>query len=135
MRSGIRATVVGAAAAAMLGLGALPANAAVTSCPSDGHLPGGARCSKLSNGVLSAHTTSRGDYIMVGYYRASGGSLTAKLGWERHSTNNWWAYQNMSNTPFHYDKQTGLTASCSAMIGKLYTSGGSSYATPPVDPC
>ncbi|MFF9870144.1 hypothetical protein ACF1G0_33000 [Streptomyces sp. NPDC013953] len=41
----------------------------------------------------------------------------------------------MTYTPFHYEESTGNTASCSSMIGKLYTSGGTTYATPPVDPC
>ncbi|MFD0141451.1 MULTISPECIES: hypothetical protein [unclassified Streptomyces] len=134
--TGIRAAVVGAAAAAMLGLVTVPAQAAgATSCPSDGDLPGSARCSSLSNGVLSTYSTSTGNYVHVAYYRKSGGSLTAKLGHERSSVNNWWAYQNMSSVPFHYEQMKGLTASCSPMIGKLYTSAGATYSTPPVDPC
>ncbi|WP_395361947.1 hypothetical protein ACHGLA_19935 [Streptomyces sp. YH02] len=89
----------------------------------------------MSNGVLSAYSNGTGSLIMVNYYRKSGGSLTARLGYERNGTNNWWGYQNMSTVPLHYSQQKGLTAGCSVIFGKLYTSDGSTYATPPVDPC
>ncbi|OKJ52379.1 hypothetical protein AMK27_31775 [Streptomyces sp. CB02009] len=88
----------------------------------------------MSNGVLSTYAAT-GSYVMVNYYRASGGSLTARLGHERNGTNSWWAYENMSTVPRHYSQQRSLTASCSVIIGKLYTSSGATYATPPVDPC
>ncbi|GGT21834.1 hypothetical protein [Streptomyces purpureus] len=136
MSSGIRAAVIGATAAAMLGLGTVPAYAGgATSCPSDGWITKGGRCTKMSNGILSAYTTNTGNYIKVNYYRTGGGALTAKLGYERHSANNWWGFQNMNSVPFHYEQSTGLTASCSAIIGKLYTSGGATYTTPAAQPC
>lgn len=132
----MRAAAVGIATAAMLGVGALPAAAAgPTSCPSNGSIDSWSKCSSLSNGVLFISTTRTGNYVMVSYYRASGGALTARLGWERSGVNHWWAYRNMSTVPLHYDEQAGITASCSPIIGKLLTSGGSTYATPPVDPC
>ncbi|MEV8626496.1 hypothetical protein [Streptomyces sp. NPDC051079] len=132
----MRTAAVAAAAASLLGLGAGPAFASgATSCPSDGVLGGSARCSTLSNGVLSAYSTSAGNYIKVNYYRSGGGALTAKLGYERSSVNNWWGFQNMNTVPFHYEQSAGISASCTPMIGKLYTSGGTTYTTPPVDPC
>ncbi|MFB8082509.1 hypothetical protein [Streptomyces sp. NPDC056013] len=55
----------------------------------------------MSNGVLSAYSNGTGSLIMVNYYRKSGGSLTARLGYERNGTNNWWTYQNMSTARLH----------------------------------
>ncbi|MFF5977002.1 hypothetical protein ACFY7C_36435 [Streptomyces sp. NPDC012769] len=89
----------------------------------------------MTNGILSIYPTSNGNAVMVNYYRTGGGALTAKLGYERSSVNSWWAFQNMNTVPFHYSQQKGLTASCSPIIGKLYTSGGATYTTPAADPC
>lgn len=135
MFTGIRAAMVGATTVASLGIGALPAYAGATSCPRDGGLPGGAKCSTIGNGVLSIYPTSNGTSVYVNYYRTAGGALTAKLGVERGSVNYWWANRNMSTVPFHYSESRSMTASCSVMIGKLYTSGGTTYTTPASDPC
>ncbi|MFE3126302.1 hypothetical protein ACFXHD_23100 [Streptomyces hydrogenans] len=136
MKIGMRAAAVGIATAAMLGVGVLPAAAAgPTSCPSSGNIDSWSKCSSLGNGVLYISTTKTGNYVLVNYYRASGSALTAKLGWERGGVNNWWANRDMSTVPLHYSKQAGISASCAVIIGKLLTTGGSSYATPPVDPC
>ncbi|MFD0150927.1 hypothetical protein ACWGQ4_14240 [Streptomyces sp. NPDC055721] len=136
MRLGIGAAIIGGTAAAMLGLGAIPAAAAgATTCPSDGWITRWDRCTKLDNGILSMSTTTTGNYVSVNYYRTKSGSLTAKLGYERSSVNYWWANQNMTTAPFHYNKSSGISASCSAIIGKLYTSGGVTYTTPASDPC
>ncbi|GGX24614.1 hypothetical protein [Streptomyces lomondensis] len=134
VRSGIRAAVIGATAIASLGIGALPASAAVTSCPNDGYITRGDRCTTLSNGYLSIHLANSGTYVHVGYYRKSGGSLTGKLGWERGGTNHWSSSINMSKTPFHYDESWSASKSCSATYGKLYASG-QTYATPPAYNC
>ncbi|MFF7441110.1 hypothetical protein [Streptomyces sp. NPDC008122] len=136
MTSRIRAAVVCGAAAAMLGLGVTPASAAgAKSCPSDGWITRWDRCSTLSNGVLSVSTNTTGTSVGVAYWRSSGGALTAKLGYERNSTNYWFPYRNMSTVPLLYQEQASITASCGAIIGKLYTSGGATYTTPAADPC
>ncbi|MFI9617082.1 hypothetical protein ACIHCM_36410 [Streptomyces sp. NPDC052023] len=80
-------------------------------------------------------TTTSGNWARVNYYRESGGSLTAKLGYERSGTNVWSASINMSNTPFHYERSWSPSASCAVIYGKLLTSGGTTYVTPPADPC
>ncbi|MFE3072001.1 hypothetical protein [Streptomyces sp. NPDC059247] len=136
MRSGLRGTVMAVTAVALIGLGGVPASAdGATSCPLDGWITEGSRCSKLGNGVLSAYTNNAGNYIKVNYYRTGGGSLTARIGYERLGVNNYWANQNMNLAPFHYERSTALSASCSSIIGKLYTNGGATYTTPAVQPC
>ncbi|MEU6884701.1 hypothetical protein ABZ918_05665 [Streptomyces viridosporus] len=136
MRSGIRAAIVGAAAVATLGLNAVPASAAgPTSCPRDGEITRWDRCTALSNGVLSVHTVKDGSHVRVNYYRTGGGSLTAKLGYERSGTSVFSANINMSTAPFHYERSWSTSTSCSAFYGKLLTSGGTLYITPPADPC
>lgn len=134
MLSGIRVTVVLATVVASLGLGALPALAAVTSCPSDGYISRGDRCTTLSNGYLSIHLANTGSSVHVGYYRKSGGSLSGQLGYERGGSTVWSSSINMSSTPFHYDRTWSAGSSCSATYGKLYA-GGSTYVTPPAYNC
>ncbi|WP_328884722.1 hypothetical protein [Streptomyces sp. NBC_00299] len=115
---------------------AAPAAAAgATSCPSDGYISRWDRCTTISNGVLSVRTVSAGNYITVNYYRGSGGSLSAKLGYERSGNSTYSGYINMSNTPFHYERNWSVSANCSAVYGKLLTSGGTLYVTPAADPC
>lgn len=115
---------------------ATPAAAAgATSCPSDGYISRGDRCTSLDNGVLSVRTVSAGNYITVNYYRKSGGSLSAKLGYERSGSSTYSSYINMSTAPFHYERSWSVSASCSVVYGKLLTSGGTLYVTPAADPC
>ncbi|GAA4043867.1 hypothetical protein GCM10022233_11430 [Streptomyces shaanxiensis] len=124
------------AAFVSLGLNAIPASAAgATSCPSDGTITRWDRCTSLDNGVLSVSTTSAGNYVDVNYYRTGGGSLSAKLGYERSGNSVYSGFINMSNTPFHYSRSWSPSASCAAFYGKLVTSGGTTYITPPADPC
>lgn len=63
-----------------------------TSCPRDGYITRGDRCTSLSNGVLSVQTVSAGNYVAVNYYRSSGGSLSAKLGYERSGSTTYSSY-------------------------------------------
>jgi hypothetical protein len=136
MRSGIRAAIVGAVAVAALGLNVAPSSAAgATSCPRDGHITDGDRCTTLDNGVLSVGTVSAGNYVRVNYYRTGGGSLSAKLGYECSGSSVYSGFINMNNTPFHYERSWSPSASCAAFYGKLVTSGGTTYITPPADPC
>ncbi|MFB8771465.1 hypothetical protein [Streptomyces broussonetiae] len=115
---------------------ATPAAAAgATSCPSDGYITRWDRCTSLSNGVLSLRTVSAGNYITVNYYRSSGSSLSAKLGYERSGSSVYSSYINMSTTPFHYERSWSVSASCAVVYGKLLTSGGTLYVTPAADPC
>jgi hypothetical protein len=107
----------------------------MTSCPSDGYVTSGDRCTSLSNGVLSVHTVSAGNYITVTYYRSSGGSLSAKLGYERSGSSIYSSYINMSTAPQYYERSWSVSASCAVVYGKLATSGGSLYVTPAADPC
>jgi lipid-binding SYLF domain-containing protein len=107
----------------------------VTSCPSDGNPGGGQRCTTIGNGVLSVRGNSGNSYYTVNYYRSGGGSLTARNGVERSGTNTWAGYRNMSNTPFHYENSFTLGASCSSVIGKLNTTSGDTYPTPPLPRC
>lgn len=134
MRSSIRVAVICATAVASLGVGALPASAAVTSCPRDGYITQGDRCTTLDNGFLSIHLANKGTSVHVGYYRKSGGSLTGKLGYERGGSTVYSSNINMSNTPFHYDKTWSAGSTCNATYGKLYA-GGSTYITPPAYNC
>ncbi|MFE9629240.1 hypothetical protein [Streptomyces sp. NPDC006527] len=115
---------------------ATPAAAAgPTSCPSDGYITRGDRCTSLSNGVLYVGTVSAGNWIHVNYYRSSGGSLSAKLGYERSGSSVYSSYINMSTTPSHYERTWSVSASCAVVYGKLLTSGGTLYVTPAADPC
>jgi hypothetical protein len=106
-----------------------------TSCPRDGYITRGDRCTSLSNGVLSVQTVSAGNYVAVNYYRSSGGSLSAKLGYERSGSTTYSSYIDMSAAPRHYERSWSFSASCSAIYGKLLTSGGTLYVTPAADPC
>jgi hypothetical protein len=106
-----------------------------TTCPSDGYITKGDRCTTLSNGVLSVRTVSAGNYAAVNYYRKDGGSLSAKLGYERSGSTTYSSYINMSTTPFHYERSWSYSASCAVVYGKLLTSGGTLYITPAADPC
>ncbi len=62
-------------------------------------------------------------------------SLTARNGIERSGTNHWAAYRNKGTVPFHYENSWTLSASCNAVTGKLNTSGGDTYPTPPLPAC
>ncbi|MGW9499015.1 hypothetical protein ACWG5P_32470 [Streptomyces prasinus] len=108
--------------------------AGVTSCPSDGNPGGGQRCTKIGNGILSVRKAGN-TYFTTNYYRQDGGALTARNGVERSGTNHWAAFRNMGTVPFHYDNSWTLSASCSAVTGKLNTSGGDTYPTPPLPAC
>ncbi|MFE2943359.1 hypothetical protein ACFXKG_30545 [Streptomyces sp. NPDC059255] len=134
MRKEIRNAIVVGIAVVMPLIAAGPAMANVTSCPSNGNPGGGQRCTTLSNGVLAVSGVSDGTYVNVNYYRASGGSLTGRLGWERNGTTTWAANRNMSTVPLHYSNQWGPNASCNPIIGKLNASG-SVYVTPPLPQC
>ncbi|SMF59208.1 hypothetical protein SAMN02745830_04676 [Streptomyces sp. Amel2xC10] len=85
--------------------------------------------------MLSVRTVQTGNYVAVNYYRSGGGSLTAKLGYERSGSSTYSSNINMSNAPFHYERSWSPSASCSAVYGKLLTSGGTLYLTPAADPC
>ncbi len=136
MQSGARAAIVGVAALAALGINAVPASAAgATSCPSDGRITQWDRCTSLSNGVLSVRTQTSGNYVTVNYYRTGGSSLSARLGYERSGSSVYSGFINMTSAPFHYERSWNVSASCSAFYGKLVTSGGTTYITPPADPC
>jgi hypothetical protein len=136
MRKVIRGAVLGTVAALALGINVSPASAAgATSCPSDGYITRGDRCTKLSNGILSVRTVSAGNYVAVNYYRTGGSTLTAKLGYERNGSNTWSGFITMNQTPFHYERSWSPSASCSVVYGKLLTSGGTTYVTPAADPC
>jgi hypothetical protein len=106
-----------------------------TECPREGYITRGDRCTSLDNGVLSVRTVSAGNYITVNYYRSSGGSLSAKLGYERSGRSIYSSSINMSTTPRHYSHEWSVSASCAVVYGKLLTSGGTLYVTPAADPC
>ncbi|MFJ8295364.1 hypothetical protein [Streptomyces sp. NPDC094447] len=80
-------------------------------------------------------TNRTGSLADLAYWRASGGALTAKMGYERNGTNHWFANRNMNTVPLLYQDVTAISASCNAIIGKLYTTGGTTYTTPAIDPC
>jgi hypothetical protein len=124
--------LIGAPTAMAVGTGI---QAGVTECPSDGNPGGGQRCTAIGNGVLSVRGIGNGSYYTVNYYRKSGGSLTARNGVERGGTNHWAGFRNMSTTPFHYENSWTLSANCSPVTGKLNTSGGDTYPTPPLPAC
>ncbi|MET8974652.1 hypothetical protein ABZX85_03445 [Streptomyces sp. NPDC004539] len=71
----------------------------------------------------------------MNYYRTGGNSLSARLGYERSGSSVYSGFINMSSAPFHYERTWTVGASCSAFYGKLVTSGGTTYITPPADPC
>lgn len=137
MRKAARAIAAVAVTTASVSLlAATPAAAAgPTSCPSDGYISRGDRCTSISNGVLYIGTVSAGNYAAVNYYRSEGGSLSAKLGYERSGSSIYSSYINMSDTPRHYERNWSFSASCSVIYGKLLTSGGTLYVTPAADPC
>lgn len=109
--------------------------AGVTTCPRDGNPGGGQRCTSIGNGALSVRGGSDNSYYTVNYYRHDGGSLTARNGVERNRTNRWASFRNMNKVPFHYEDSFSLGASCSSVTGKLNTSGGDTYPTPPLPRC
>ncbi|MEV5436512.1 hypothetical protein AB0K80_10815 [Streptomyces sp. NPDC052682] len=123
--------------AASVSLVAAPSASAAgaTSCPRDGYITKGDRCTTLSNGVLSVGTVSAGNWVSVNYYRKDGGSLSAKLGYERSGSTVYSSYINMSTAPMHYERSWSYSASCAVVYGKLLTSGGTLYITPAADPC
>ncbi|MEU7697561.1 hypothetical protein [Streptomyces sp. NPDC039028] len=134
-RSTARAMAAVALVTASVSLAAAPSAlaAGATSCPRDGYITMGDRCTTLTGGILSV-SVSTGNYTNVNYYRTSSGSLSAKLGYERSGVSGYSSYINMS-TPMHYNKTFTFSQSCAAVYGKLLTSGGSLYITPAADPC
>ncbi|MCW5254108.1 hypothetical protein [Streptomyces sp. SHP 1-2] len=124
--------LMGAPAAMAAGIGI---KSGVTSCPNDGNPGGGQRCTTIGNGVLSVRGKGSGNFYTVNYYRKSGGSLTARNGVERGGVNTWAPYVNMSTTPFHYQDDFSLSTNCSSVTGKLNTSSGDTYPTPPLPAC
>ncbi|AJF70378.1 hypothetical protein [Streptomyces vietnamensis] len=136
-RSATRAVAAVAVMTASVSLAAAPSAFAsgATSCPRDGYITPGDRCTTLSGGILSIQTSSPGSSVYVNYYRTGSGSLSAKLGYERSGVSGYSSYINMSTTPFHYGKLFTYSNSCAVVYGKLLTSGGALYVTPAADPC
>ncbi|MGW8352341.1 hypothetical protein [Streptomyces wedmorensis] len=135
-RSTARAMAAVAALTASVSLATAPSAFAsgATSCPRDGYITKGDRCTTLTGGILSVRTSSPGSSVDVNYYRTSSGSLSAKLGYERSGSSVYSSYINMS-TPMHYSKLFTYSSSCAVVYGKLLTSGGTLYVTPAAAPC
>lgn len=106
-----------------------------TTCPRDGFITKGDRCTSLSNGVLSVGTVAAGNYVGVNYYRTGGSALSAKLGYERSGSSVYSSYISMNTAPFHYYRGWSYSASCAVVYGKLLTSGGTLYVTPAAASC
>lgn len=101
-----------------------------TSCPHDGYITIGDRCTTLSNGTLYIHNggSNQGTYVGVDYAKSGGSTLSLKLGYEHSGTNTWGAWENMSagNDYWSYF----YPATCGAAIGLMYQNSTTQWQTP-----
>ncbi|EDY54340.1 conserved hypothetical protein [Streptomyces sviceus ATCC 29083] len=133
MNARIRSVAVVASAALIPLFGATSAHAVDTSCPSNGYITNWDVCTKLSNGTLYLHETSKGTYVDVEYGKASGSSVSCKLGYLRSGTNHWSPTVTCS-TSYQQNYQWSPSATCNPDVGLLY-SGGTTFQTPPTKNC
>ncbi|MDV9186882.1 hypothetical protein R6L23_01335 [Streptomyces sp. SR27] len=101
----------------------------VTSCPGDGYITRGDRCTKLDNGYLSIHLGSGGSYANVVYRKTAGDPITGKLGFLRGGVISYKASQTISTSVEASAIWSGLANPCYPTNGVLYTSG-TTYTTP-----
>ncbi|MFF8597514.1 hypothetical protein ACF065_01095 [Streptomyces sp. NPDC015232] len=117
--------VLGAASTASAGT----AGAQVTTCPSDGYITRGDRCTTLSNGYLSIHLGDGGKTILVVYRKTGGSAITGKLGYLRSGNTHYKASQTITTSVEAYAQWAGVANPCYPTNGLLYTSG-TTYQTP-----
>lgn len=103
---------------------------AITSCPSDGYITRGTRCTTLSNGILWIGLGSGGSYANVIYDKKAGGSITGKLGYLRGGSTHYKATETITTDVDASATWSGLANPCYPTNGLLYT-GGTTYQTPP----
>ncbi|MBD0712432.1 MULTISPECIES: hypothetical protein [unclassified Streptomyces] len=101
----------------------------MTSCPSDGYITKGDRCTKLSNGYLSIGLGNGGSYISVDYNKTGGSAITGKLGYLRGGSTYYKASQTISTSALAWGEWSGVANPCYPTNGLLYTSG-TTYQTP-----
>ncbi|MFB7275441.1 hypothetical protein [Streptomyces sp. NPDC056244] len=99
------------------------------SCPSDGYITRGDRCTTLSNGVLQIGLGNGGSYVDVQYDKNSGGAISAQLGYLRAGSTHYTATETITTSVIANSSWSGLANPCYPTNGLLY-SGGTTYQTP-----
>ncbi|MER7842291.1 hypothetical protein ABTY98_42065 [Streptomyces sp. NPDC096040] len=143
MRIALTRLVAVAAVAAIPVLGATSTAGAASSvasidtdCPHNGYITNGDTCTVLSNGVLYLHDVPNGSYVQLAYSKTGGSAISAKLGYERNSTNHYGSYKSMSSGNEYWQTFSPSAVSCAVDIGLIYDSGsGSQFQTPPTKDC
>jgi hypothetical protein len=86
------------------------------------------RCTSLDNGILTIHQGSSG-VIGTSYYKRSGSTISAKLGYSRSGTSHYASAVSISSGQTKAKTWSlGASAYCSNIIGLM--SAGSTYQTP-----
>lgn len=97
-------------------------------CPGDGQIDRNYTCTSLSSGALF-HRKYTNDKASTWYVKTSGGTISARLGYNRGGVNHFGGTFSQSSGTTKTSSWNGVTY-CSATVGLLNVSGQQTFQTP-----